>query len=363
MNRRALGARDHTEPVAVGSGHDRIRGLDGLRAIAALAVVAFHGAYWLAPGGRYGVDVFLVLSGYLITTILVRQWRRRGSIGYSRFLVRRLLRLYPPVVFLLACYLLGAAVLPGRFGLVALPDALAAASVAALYLTNVAFGYNVGDVEQAFLHTWSLAMEMQFYLVWPLVLVGVLRLKSGRARGAAIGVLVVAAIVAQQVRLHVSDRGPELTFEGRALALVLGCGLVFALPWLRTQSRWLPAVGWVGVVALAGCFLASDAMLPLTVALPVVAFASAAVIAAVVVGQSTRLTALLDTSILEAVGVRSYSLYLWHFPVLGAFTAASMPGLSTPVRTLAALLAVALLTEIAYRLVERPALRRLSQRP
>lgn len=344
--------------------HTRVRGLDGLRAVGALAVVAFHAAYGIVPGGLYGVDLFLVLSGFLITTILVDKWQRTGGIGYGPFLKRRLYRLYPPVLFLVAAFLVAALLLSGRYGLPSFVDALKPAAVAALYLENFAFGYNVIDVDPVFLHLWSLGLEMGFYLVWPLLLLGVLGLTSGRGRAVAVATLVVVAALAQQLRVHLTPDGGPLTFEGRSLPIVLGCALALALPWVRRRwdGRAVGAVGW-GCAAVVGVsFLAPSSVLPIAIGLPIAAFGGAGLILSIVLGQEGRLAGVLDGRLPVAIGVRSYSLYLWHAPILEAFTAENAPSWSTAQRAVVALLLVVVCTEVAYRLVELPALRGLGQR-
>lgn len=317
------------------------------------------------PGGLYGVDIFLVLSGFLITTILVEKWHQTGGIGYGLFLKRRIRRLYPPILFLIGAYLAASIFLSGRFGILSFSEALKPSLVAALYLENLAFGYNVIDVHPVFLHLWSLAVEMWFYLLWPLLLLGVLRLSTTRNRAIAVAVLIVTATVAQQFRVRLTPDGGSLTFEGRSLPIVLGCALALGLPWIHTwwRDRGSGALGWFSAVVIVICFFAPRSVMPLEVGLPVASLASAGLILAMVLAPTGRLTRLLDTPLSVAIGVRSYSLYLWHAPILAALTAQNAPGWSMAQRGVGAIILIFVLTEAAYRLVELPALKGLRGRP
>ena len=154
-----------------------IAALDGLRGLAILSVMFFHATLSRAnaprpSGGFLGVDVFFVLSGFLITALLLKEWDQKGSIALGSFYARRALRLLPALFVLMAVILL----VPGVFYLSQRPwwDAM----VAAAYATNWvrAFGGDIGF----FGHTWSLTIEEQFYVIWPLLLVGLLRLRVRR---------------------------------------------------------------------------------------------------------------------------------------------------------------------------------------
>ena len=165
-----------------------IRGLDGVRAVSVLAIIAFHTGLNSVPGGFYGVDSFFVLSGFLITSLLVKEWGGSGTIRLRRFWAGRARRLLPALFLLVAVIGIVMAVLPG---VLATPHILGAALATVFYVSNwysihggVTY-FSLSSQPSPLLHTWSLAIEEQFYLVWPLVVLGVLKVgTSGRWRRA-----------------------------------------------------------------------------------------------------------------------------------------------------------------------------------
>src|ERR1700733_7913018 len=167
----------------------RIRGLDGIRALSVLAIIAFHTGLNSVPGGFYGVDSFFVLSGFLITSLLVREWSGTGTIRLRRFWAGRARRLLPALFLLIAVIGIVLAVVPA---VLATPNILGDALSTTFYVSNwysihngVTY-FSLSTQPSPLLHTWSLAIEEQFYLVWPLVVLGVLKLgpKSRRSRRA-----------------------------------------------------------------------------------------------------------------------------------------------------------------------------------
>ncbi|HEY6427959.1 MAG TPA: acyltransferase, partial [Acidimicrobiales bacterium] len=162
-----------------------IRGLDGIRAMSVLAIIAFHTGLNSVPGGFYGVDAFFVLSGFLITSLLVKEWGGTGSIRLRRFWAGRARRLLPALFLLVAVIGIVMALAPR---VLQTPNILGDAISTVFYASNwysihngVTY-FSLTSQPSPLLHTWSLAIEEQFYLVWPLVVLGVLKLGSGRAR-------------------------------------------------------------------------------------------------------------------------------------------------------------------------------------
>ncbi len=160
-----------------------IRGLDGIRALSVLAIIAFHTGLNSVPGGFYGVDSFFVLSGFLITSLLVREWSASGTIRLRRFWAGRARRLLPALFLLVAVIGIVLAVVPS---LLATPNIIGDALSTLFYFSNwysihngVTY-FSLSTQPSPLLHTWSLAIEEQFYLVWPLVVLGVLKLGTTR---------------------------------------------------------------------------------------------------------------------------------------------------------------------------------------
>ena len=161
-----------------------IRGLDGIRALSVLAIIAFHTGLSSVPGGFYGVDAFFVLSGFLITSLLVEEWGGTGTIRLRRFWAGRARRLLPALFVLVAVIGIVLAVVPG---VLATPHVVGDALSTVFYVSNwysihggVTY-FSLSSEPSPLLHTWSLAIEEQFYLVWPLVVLTVLTLGDGVA--------------------------------------------------------------------------------------------------------------------------------------------------------------------------------------
>ncbi len=347
-----------------------IGGLDGLRALAVIAVLLFHAELYWSPvrfsGGFLGVDVFFVLSGYLITSLLFSERVRGGGIDFRAFWLRRARRLLPAVVALIVGVLL--------YAVIFLPEEVASLRVDVLaalaYVTN---WYLIFDQQSYFeswgrpsllQHLWSLAIEEQFYLLWPLLFAGGMRLL--RRRGLLVALLVGAAASATLMAvLYQNGADQSRIYYGsdtRAMALLLGSGL--ALVWRPAQAQ---AAAWHRrALALDVAGFASLAMLVyFTVWLSdssaflyqggfvAIAIATALVIAAVVQSGS-RLGEGLGVPPLRWIGQRSYSIYLWHWPVYMV----TRPGLDVSIdgwQLLAVRLSIVLiLAEISYRFVETP---------
>lgn len=351
---------------------DRLRylsGLDGLRALAVLAVLVYHGDYAWLPGGFLGVDVFFVLSGYLITALLIAEWRGSGRIALGAFWLRRARRLLPALMLLLGG-LLGYAVLaaPGELA------PLRGDTVAAVgYMTNWWLVFH----EQSYFesmsrppllqHLWSLAVEGQFYLLWPLIFVLLMRLF-----GRGLPFVLVAASVASAALMAVlydSGAGESRVYYGtdtRAAGLLLGAALASAwhpgdasAPQAEGSRRSRVAVEGMGAVALAllGVLVwRLDEFHPLLYrgGFLLVAVASATAIAAVASPRARVLPAVLGAPPLRWLGTRSYAVYLWHWPVF----LLTRPHLDVPMDGLplfAVRLAITFtLAELSYRLVETP---------
>lgn len=346
-------------------------GIDGLRAVAVALVVAYHvGVPWV-PGGFVGVDVFFALSGYLVTALLVREHDRDGGVALGAFWARRARRLYPLSWLVLAVVAVaGAAGVWDADQRRALPAATAAAfGQVANWWQGLSGGYlQASSAPSPLRHYWSLSVEEQFYLAWPLAVVAtaaVARRRGWRPWRALGTVTVVGAAASVATGFFVDAQWAYLSTAVRAVALLAGALLAVAWArWPLRGPRTLRGRTWVWVAALpAAAVLAAVA----TTAHPedrflgrggfaLVAVCSAAAVAAAVCGPFRRALALAP---LAWLGRRSYGVYLVHWPLVVALG----PGRPWPVVAAVVVPVSLAAAEVLYRLVERPVVRGRVPRP
>ena len=294
--------------------------IEGLRGLAVLVVVLFHANLAGPAGGFIGVDVFFVISGFLITGLLLRERERSGRIGMAQFYARRIRRLLPAALVALVVTLVVAlnVMAPLDRAAVGLDGAAAALSIA-----NLRFALAEGDYFAAigtpspFLHFWSLAVEEQFYLVWP-ALIAVVAGRGHVRRNVAVALLVVVA-ASFGASLIVTDLAANWAFYAlptRAWELGLGGVLAVALGVLaRVPGPIVGLVGWAGLIAVSVAIIPFDS----TLAWPgVVALGPAVGTVSLIAGGSRAWGPgrLLAVAPLRWLGRISYSLYLVHWPVL-----------------------------------------------
>ncbi len=300
--------------------------LDGLRAVAVGAVIAYHFGAEELTGGFLGVDLFFVLSGYLITSLLLVEWGRTSKIAFGAFWARRARRLLPALVLLV-----GAVGIWSAFAVAA--DRIQVVRNdgvwTLLYGANwhfIASGQSYFDlVSEAspFRHMWSLAIEEQFYLVWPLVAFGCLWLGRGRTR--VFATVCVAGLVASAATMSwlFEPTDPSRAFYGtdsRAHGLLIGALLAMVLARHRGRAitgRWLQVLGIVAAAACVVAFAAFGDHDSILYPWGFLAFelACAGVVSAIVQPASSPLISLLSIRPIRWVGAISYGLYLWHWPV------------------------------------------------
>ena len=342
-----------------------IPALDGLRGIAVAGVLLFHLGH--LRGGYLGVDAFFVLSGYLITSLLVTEHRRRGTIALGHFWGRRARRLLPALLVLVAA-------IAAYAWLVAAPAELAPLRGDALatlgYVANwhaIVGGTSYFDLFRSrslLEHTWSLAIEEQFYLVWPLVVLAVLRLSRGRWRVLlAVTVVLAAASVATMSLLYRPGADVTRLYDGtdtRASSVLFGAALAVVV-WShpdfgRGRVGWvLEAFAWVAVAGLAWAWMTvggSSAGL-YQGGLALCGLGVLAVIAAVVRTTPGPLARALSAPPLCALGAISYGLYLYHWPIYVVMTPTStqLDGLALDAAKLGATVLAAV---VSYRFIEMP---------
>jgi peptidoglycan/LPS O-acetylase OafA/YrhL len=303
--------------------------LDGLRAVAVVGVLLFHGGVSWMPGGFLGVDVFFVLSGYLITTLLLRERVGTGGIDLRQFWVRRFRRLLPALLVLIGVVGIAAPFLvdAGQRGSVR-GDGLAALGYVANWRFVVTEQSYFAGTPSPLRHLWSLAVEEQWYLLFPVVVAVALR-RPRRIRAFAVGLGVAAVASAVWMAVVASGQAdPSRAYYGtdtRAHTLLVGALLaVVAAQWpLHQARRLLTVAGVVGAAVVAAFYVLvheSDDWMYRGGFL-VLAVATAAVVAAIAVPRrSLPVTRVLAAAPLVAIGKVSYGLYLWHWPVDVALT-------------------------------------------
>ena len=293
-------------------------GLDGLRALAVLGVMAYHEPNLEMAGGFLGVDLFFVLSGFLITGLLLDEHRRSGTVSLRSFWNRRARRLLPA----LAALLLAVLVVTSLIGDVAqrhdLPGGLLSA---VFYVSN----WNLIAHHQSYFdqfsslsplrHLWSLAIEEQFYVIWPLVVIACL----SRSRKLLIGVTAFAAVTSIGLMVFLLGSGdPSRSYYGtdtRAFSLLIGAlGALFA--WhLRPSGRKTLFAGIFGLVALGGAFLFIHDSDRWMYRGGFVVFALVALGVIILASGNTVVSKAMSHPVLRKIGFLSYALYLWHWPI------------------------------------------------
>ncbi len=317
--------------------------LDGVRACAVVAVMMFHGGIPHMDGGFMGVDAFFVLSGFLITSLLVGEWRQTLTIRLGAFWARRARRLLPALLLMMlfVAFLASVIVPKGTYGALRL-DALSTL----LYVSNWHFilvnsnYFNETAASSPLLHTWSLAVEEQFYVIWPLVVLGVLHFtRSMRALFA----LCCAAAIASATWMYVLYDGglntnrAYLGTDTRSQCLFIGCALAVGLVLLTRRSQedgrlakgelWQPAgatgrlvcglIGVAGAGAAVALWVAttSTSSFPYQGGFFAIGLAVGGVILAAVAAPRSIVPRLLSLTPVRYVGRISYGLYIWHWPI------------------------------------------------
>jgi peptidoglycan/LPS O-acetylase OafA/YrhL len=360
--------------VAVpGPHHGRIPGLDGLRALAIVAVLAYHlDASWL-PGGFLGVDVFFVVSGFLITTLLLRERRASGRIALRSFWVRRARRLLPALVVTVTVSVLIARVVSSDLLVHAGRQMLGALTFSTNWV-EIAAGSSYFDqtAPQLFMNFWSLAVEEQFYLLWPLVTLLLLRFARPLTRMSS--ALAIGAVSTVLMAVWVAP-GTDATrvyygTDTHLVGLMLGAALAFAWASPALAMRLRPSSwGWAGPLAVPGAAVVLAALLVVLDESRTATFrggiALASIATAVLIaglldrgpGAPRWWQRLADHPAVAWVGVRSYSIYLWHWPVvlLVAGDHPTAPGTSAHLLSRAwCVLVTVALADLTHRFVEAP---------
>lgn len=324
--------------------------LDGLRAVAVAAVMLGHLAPTYVGDGGVGVDLFFALSGYLITSILAREFEVRGDISFKHFYFRRTARLMPALALLLVVACMAVWLAPGHaFGWQEI-------LYAGTYTMNWARAFGVGD--SAILgHTWSLGVEEQFYLLWPPILLWVLRWRPKAAAVVAMG-LALASVICS-IGLSLGGATAERIYNGfdtRAAELLLGCAAAF-LPLDSRFANLLARLWFLPVLALVADLCLVDSHF-----LYLGGFGERGLIGAwliIALRKRSWLVTPLENPIVVYMGRISYGLYLWHYLILGICEAY---GLQSVRRDIVVVAATFIIAALSYHFVEAPILNMTTNR-
>jgi peptidoglycan/LPS O-acetylase OafA/YrhL len=314
--------------------------LDGVRAFAVVAVMLFHGGISIGTGGFMGVDTFFVLSGFLITSLLVSEWRESMTIKLSAFWARRARRLLPALLLMLVLVAIFVAAMgQGSYPAVRL-DALSTL----LYVSNWHFllvhsNYFNEVGRSPLLHTWSLAVEEQFYLIWPLVVLGLLKITKSLRTLFGLCVVAAAGSAIEMVLLYNPGDNSRVYYgtDTRSQCLFIGCALAVGLVLLTQRSHasgrlkagelWAPASSTGRAVCVVAGLIGAGVSLwlwdsssglssfPFQGGILIIGLATAGVILAAVGAPNSPIPRVLSLRPVRYVGKISYGLYLWHLPL------------------------------------------------
>ncbi|UAL53589.1 acyltransferase family protein [Metabacillus dongyingensis] len=344
-----------------------IKGLDGLRAISVLSVIAYHLNFKWASGGLLGVTVFFVLSGYLITDLLILEWNNNGKIDLKHFWIRRAKRLLPGMLAMLVVVMVWIMLFNHSLLMKFWGDTL----YALLYISNWWYifqdlsYFEKLEIPSLLTHFWSLAVEEQFYIIWPLLIClwFHFRLKTKLLFWLTIFFAIVSALAMALMYQPGSD--PSRIYYGtdtRAFSLLIGAGLAFLWP-NRRLSKELPAllryimdsVGGAGLFIILFMiwnineyegFLYRGGMILLSIA--------AALLVAVLAHPASNLNKWLSFKPLSWIGVRSYGIYLWHYPVIVLTSPQIDVGEPNIFRIIFQLALIIGLASLSWELIENP---------
>ncbi|EGQ0325527.1 acetyltransferase [Staphylococcus pseudintermedius] len=341
-------------------------GLDGVRAVAVIAIIIYHlNPQWLS-GGFLGVDTFFVISGYLITSLLLTEYHNTGKIELMSFWLRRVKRLIPAVLFLV----MGVIVLSLIFMPTEIQKVRADSIAAIFYVSN--WWYIMQNVDyfeqfavQPLKHLWSLAIEEQFYLVFPIVLLSLLsfirRLKSIRI---IFLILLVISMIAMMVLYVPNENVARVYFGTDTRIQTLLMGVLLALVWppfqlkakVNRQMRTL--IDTAGVVGLAILFICFKFVSETNSILYYGGFFLISTVTLLVIASSVHpsgyFAKFLGNKVFTFIGSRSYSLYLWHYPIIVLIHHQFVQGQIPPLVYVVEILLMVLMAEFSYKFIEQP---------
>ncbi|EGQ3407640.1 acetyltransferase [Staphylococcus pseudintermedius] len=341
-------------------------GLDGVRAVAVIAIIIYHlNPQWLS-GGFLGVDTFFVISGYLITSLLLTGYHNTGKIELMSFWLRRVKRLIPAVLFLV----MGVIVLSLIFMPTEIQKVRADSIAAIFYVSN--WWYIMQNVDyfeqfavQPLKHLWSLAIEEQFYLVFPIVLLSLLsfirRLKSIRI---IFLILLVISMIAMMVLYVPNENVARVYFGTDTRIQTLLMGVLLALVWppfqlkAKVNRQMRTMIDTAGVVGLAILFICFKFVSETNSILYYGGFFLISTVTLLVIASSVHpsgyFAKFLGNKVFTFIGSRSYSLYLWHYPIIVLIHHQFVQGQIPPLVYVVEILLMVLMAEFSYKFIEQP---------
>ncbi|MDU9277428.1 acyltransferase family protein [Staphylococcus pseudintermedius] len=341
-------------------------GLDGVRAVAVIAIIIYHlNPQWLS-GGFLGVDTFFVISGYLITSLLLTEYHNTGKIELMSFWLRRVKRLIPAVLFLV----MGVIVLSLIFMPMEIQKVRADSIAAIFYVSN--WWYIMQNVDyfkqfavQPLKHLWSLAIEEQFYLVFPIVLLSLLsfirRLKSIRI---IFLILLVISMIAMMVLYVPNENVARVYFGTDTRIQTLLMGVLLALVWppfqlkAKVNRQMRTMIDTAGVVGLAILFICFKFVSETNSILYYGGFFLISTVTLLVIASSVHpsgyFAKFLGNKVFTFIGSRSYSLYLWHYPIIVLIHHQFVQGQIPPLVYVVEILLMVLMAEFSYKFIEQP---------
>ncbi|EIE3774020.1 acetyltransferase [Staphylococcus pseudintermedius] len=341
-------------------------GLDGVRAVAVIAIIIYHlNPQWLS-GGFLGVDTFFVISGYLITSLLLTEYHNTGKIKLMSFWLRRVKRLIPAVLFLV----MGVIVLSLIFMPTEIQKVRADSIAAIFYVSN--WWYIMQNVDyfeqfavQPLKHLWSLAIEEQFYLVFPIVLLSLLsfirRLKSIRI---IFLILLVISMIAMMVLYVPNENVARVYFGTDTRIQTLLMGVLLALVWppfqlkAKVNRQMRTIIDTAGVVGLAILFICFKFVSETNSILYYGGFFLISTVTLLVIASSVHpsgyFAKFLGNKVFTFIGSRSYSLYLWHYPIIVLIHHQFVQGQIPPLVYVVEILLMVLMAEFSYKFIEQP---------
>ncbi|MFD2830913.1 acyltransferase family protein [Corticicoccus populi] len=343
-----------------------LAGLDGLRAVAVIAIIIYHlNPEWL-PGGFLGVDTFFVISGYLITSLLLYEYRTKGTIDLKGFWIRRFKRLIPAAFFMITAVLTYT-----LFFEIEMIQRMKQDAVAAFfYVSN--WWYIFQDVSyfdsaesQPLLHLWSLAIEEQFYLIWPLVFF--LLIRKNKSMAGVFGITLLISLISLVIMVVLAEPMQDNSrvyfgTDTRLQTLLLGVMLAYIWPPFKLKravdvdvKRWIDGIGVVSLLILIYFFFTVNSSdywiyfggLYLISAVTLLLIASS-------VHPSTMLPKILGNPVFLWIGTRSYSLYLWHYPVIVLMNRHFIQGQIPWYIIIIEVIMTGVFAEVSYRFIETP---------